>query len=76
VRRYDSGGEPLELADVAAVVAQVLGTAVERAPVTQADDNIYAGGSAAYAALLTEAGIDAVPLPQQVLETAVTLTPP
>jgi nucleoside-diphosphate-sugar epimerase len=76
VRRYDSGGEPHELGEVAGVVASLFGTAVERAAITRTDDNLYAGASAPYAALLAEAGIVPVALPQQVLDTAVTLATP
>lgn len=76
VRRYDSGGEALELGEVAGVVARLFGTAVERAAITRADENLYVGADRYYAALLDEAGIDPVPLPQQVLDTAVTLAMP
>lgn len=73
VRRYDSGGEALELGEVAGVVAGLFGTAVERAAITRADENRYVGADRDYAAMLDEASIDPVPLSQQVLDTAVTL---
>lgn len=73
VRRYDSGGEALELGDVAGVVAGLFSTAIERAAITRTEENCYVGEVEEYAALLNEAGIDPVSLPQQVLDTAVTL---
>ena len=70
VRRYDSGGEAFELGEVAGVVASLFGTLVERVAITRADEDRYVGANRDYAALLVEAGIDSVTLPQQVLETA------
>ncbi len=71
VIRFDSGGEALELGDVARIVAQALGGgAVERAAVTEPVADHYVGNSEAYAALLARHGIAAVPLDAQVRETA------
>lgn len=76
VLRYDSGGDPHELGEVAGVIARLFGTEVDRAAITGTDDNIYAGASAPYAALLAERGITPIALPQQILDTAVTLATP
>jgi len=73
VFRYDSGGLPFELAEVAAEVAIQLGGSVERALVSVTNDNVYTGSSEPYASMLKAAGIPAMPLAQQIRETAVTL---
>ncbi|WP_395616195.1 NAD-dependent epimerase/dehydratase family protein [Sphingorhabdus sp.] len=75
VYRYDSGGEVLELREVAAEVARVLGGTVVRAPITESVDNNYTGDAETYASLLEAAGIAAVPLGQQILNTAITIAP-
>lgn len=68
--RFDSGGEPLELAEVAAAVARAFpGATVERAAITASDTDRYHGDAETYAALLAERGITPVPLAQQVEET-------
>ncbi len=73
-QRFDSGGVPMELGDVAAAVAARLGGTVARAAIDPARTaNLYAGDAAAYAALLRRHGIAAVALADQVAETAVTL---
>ena len=70
VTGFDSGGEPMELADLArAVAALVPGASVVRAPVTLHDADIYHGDSAAYAALLARHGIAPVPLADALRET-------
>lgn len=69
--RFDSGGEPLELGEVARIVAEALGGGtVERAPVTDPVPDRYVGDGAAYAALLERRGIRSVPLDRQVREIA------
>jgi UDP-glucuronate decarboxylase len=73
VHRFDSGGQPLELGEVAAEVARVLGGSVERAPITVPRDNVYAGSAETYAALLGVAGIAQLSLERQIAETATTL---
>jgi UDP-glucuronate decarboxylase len=71
VVRFDSGGAPLELGEVARVVAQTLGGGtVERVALTEPAPDRYAGDNAAYAALLAHHGITPVPLEEQVRETA------
>lgn len=73
VARYDSGGEPLELGNVAETVARRLGGRVKRAAITEVRTNAYFGDSAGYERRLAVHGIDRVPLSQQVADTAVTL---
>lgn len=69
--RFDSGGEPLELGDVAQVVAKALGGgAVDRAVVSDPVPDRYVGDGTAYAALLARHGIRPVALACQVRETA------
>lgn len=75
VYRYDSGGQVLELHEVAAEVARVLGGTVVRAPITESVDNNYIGDAETYASLLKAAGIAPVPLGQQILNTAITIAP-
>lgn len=73
VRRYDSGGDALELAEVAALVARVLGGEVKRAEITCDQPNRYVGAPEPYAHMLDEAGITPVVLEQQIAETATTI---
>jgi len=75
VYRYDSGGEVLELREVAAEVARVLGGTVVRAPITESVHNDYIGDAETYASLLEAAGIASAPLGQQILDTATTIAP-
>ncbi len=67
---FDTGGDPLELADVAGAVAAVLGGGVERAPVTSDRIDHYVGDRSVYDALLAHYGIVAVPLAEQIADTA------
>lgn len=67
---FDTGGEPLELADIAAAVAGVLGGTVERAAITAGRVDLYAGDSEPYDALLTRHGIAPVSLAEQIADTA------
>lgn len=73
VYRYDSGGEVLELSEVAAEVARMLGGIVVRAPIAESADNNYTGDVKTYASLLEAAGIKPVPLGQQILDTTITI---
>ncbi|KQS03401.1 hypothetical protein ASG11_03275 [Sphingomonas sp. Leaf357] len=69
--RFDSGGQPLELYDVACIVADSLGGGpVKRAALTDPVPDRYVGDGAAYDRLLGDHGIQSVPLDRQVLETA------
>lgn len=70
VLRFDTGGEPLELGDVAAQVAKVLGGSVDRVAITDAAGNQYVGDHAGYGRLLARFQIDHVPLDHQINETA------
>lgn len=70
VLRFDSGGDPLELGELASEVAARLGGRVARASIERDDDNIYAGKRSDYDALLTKHGIVPVSLPHQIAETA------
>jgi len=70
VTSFDSGGEPLELAQVAREIAdQVPGATVQRAPITDLVADIYHGDGTAYAALLAANGIARVPLRAALAET-------
>jgi len=66
VIRFDSGGAPMELAQVAALIE---GASVNRAPITQTPPDIYHGDGPAYTALLREHGIAPVALAQALRET-------
>ncbi|WP_206237840.1 NAD-dependent epimerase/dehydratase family protein [Novosphingobium terrae] len=69
VERFDSGGDPLELADVAQAVADAVpGTQVTRAAITSDRPDRYHGDGAHYAALLAQHGIAPVALATQVHE--------
>jgi len=70
VTRFDSGGAPLELAQVAAKVAALVpGASVTRAALTDPVGDIYHGDGAAYAALLAAHAIAPVPLRTALAET-------
>lgn len=70
VTRFDSGGEPLELEQVAREVAALVeGASVERAAITDPASDIYHGDGAAYDALLRASGISPVPLRDALAET-------
>lgn len=71
VIRFDTAGEPLELEQIAQMVVDTLGGGpVERAAVTSAKSDVYAGEPGKYAKLLTENGVEALPLDVQIRETA------
>ena len=71
VVRFESGGEAMELGDVAQVVAVALGGGtVDRAAVTDPRPDRYVGDATGYATLLNRHGIQPVPLDRQVRETA------
>ena len=76
ITRFDSGGEPVELGVLGEVVAaQFGGCAVER-PERIIGEDRYLGNDVGYRALLLTEGIEAVPLAQQIAETAVFLSQP
>lgn len=66
----DSGGTPMELGDVATIVADVFGTEVVRAAITEPDSNIYVGNDVAWQKLLHRHALESMTLRQQILETA------
>jgi nucleoside-diphosphate-sugar epimerase len=71
VVRFDTGGEGLELADVAAAVDAALGgRGVTRAAIVETAEDRYVGDAASWRHLLDEHGIVAVPLHRQIVETA------
>lgn len=71
VYRFDTGGEAMELAEVAAIVARTLGSpGIERAPVTGARIDHYVGDGAEYDRLRARFAIGAVSFAEQVRETA------
>jgi hypothetical protein len=68
---FDTGGEPMEMGEIADAVASTLGgCAVERAALGEGRADIYVGDDGAYRALLEQYGIESVPFTQQVTETA------
>ena len=73
VESFATGGDTLELGDVAAVVAQVCGGEVLRRPISETADNRYVGDAAAWAVLLERHGMTHVPIAGQIAETAVWL---
>lgn len=70
VQRFDTGGEPLELADVARTVADLFGVGVERKPISDARENRYVGDDRRWRALLAENGMAPLGLRAQIAETA------
>ena len=70
VARFDSGGAPMELEEVATAVAEVFGgIAVYRAPIASDQANVYVGDDRAYAGLLGQESISEASFRQQVIET-------
>ncbi|MBA15604.1 MAG: hypothetical protein CMN73_04530 [Sphingomonas sp.] len=70
VTRFDSGGDPVELGEIAVEVASRFGTRVARHPMLDGKANIYAGDGDGYARLLERHGIAPVPFSDQIAETA------
>lgn len=70
VVRFDTGGEPCELAQVADTVSRIVGGRVERASISISAQNRYVGDPLNWATLTCRQGVEAVPLDQQVAETA------
>lgn len=71
VVRFDSGGEPVELGELAETVRRAIGGGpVERPAMSAAPADRYAGDEPAYRALLQSHGLAPVPLAQQIAETA------
>lgn len=70
VVHFETGGEALELADVAETVGQVCGARVERRPISDPSPNRYCGDDAAWRKLLDAHGLTHLSLEAQVAETA------
>ena len=69
--RFDTGGDPLEMQDIAQSIADLLGpVAIVRPPQNAAISDVYVGDPAFYRALLADHAIAPVAFAQQVLETA------
>lgn len=68
---FDTGGDPLEMQDIAACIADLLGPVLINRPLLDpAVTDCYAGDPAPYRALLAEHTIEPVPFARQVIETA------
>lgn len=70
LRQLDSGGEALELGELAGRIAIELGGRATRPPVTCDTANTYICNPREYNDLLTHLGIEPVPLAMQIRETA------
>lgn len=68
--RFDSGGEPIELGDLAATIANRFGVPVERSTPRESRADVYLGDDAGWQALLAREGIASTPLPDQIAQTA------
>ncbi|MDE1914934.1 MAG: NAD(P)-dependent oxidoreductase [Sphingomonadales bacterium] len=69
VRQLDTGGEPMELAEVAQAIANALpGAQVQRAAITQPQADIYHGNARPYAAALAAYDIAGVDMDGQLSE--------
>ncbi len=68
--RFDTGGEALELGDVAHRVAGMFDVEILRRPITEARDNRYVGNEQAWKKLLADVGMTPEPLSEQIAETA------
>lgn len=69
VLRFDTGGEALELAEVAAGVGALTGARVTRRPVTISADNRYVGDEKRWQQLLARFDIEPLALTDQLAET-------
>jgi nucleoside-diphosphate-sugar epimerase len=72
---FSTGGDMLELGEVAGAVARLLGGTVRRNAISaEQEEDRYAGDDAAWTALLTRHRIGHLPLDDQIAETAAWLT--
>ena len=70
VIRFDSGGEPMEMQDIAAAVAERFGrVSIKRPPLDRTIIDHYAGDGRTYHSLLADHHIESVPFARQVIET-------
>lgn len=67
---FDTGGDALELGELAAAVVRMLGGEVLRRPISEALENRYVGDTAAWLALLARFGLTHLPIDRQIAETA------
>ncbi len=70
VTRFDTGGEALELGELASKVAQVVGGRADRAEIVRLEANRYVGAHDRWVALLAEHGLCHAPVEEQIAETA------
>jgi len=70
VQRFSTGGEVLELGDLARRVSTLLPCSVIRRPITGEGENRYIGDDAAWTALMAAQGIEGLALDDQIRETA------
>lgn len=70
ITRFDSGGETIELGELARIIASSMDCSVERPTLRTGAADIYLGGDQSYRHLLTRHGIASVPLAEQIAETA------
>lgn len=70
VLSFSTGGEPLELGDVATQVAKQYDRRVLRCPVTSPEDNLYVGDCEAWLSLLARYELTHLALEGQIAETA------
>jgi nucleoside-diphosphate-sugar epimerase len=70
VTYFDTGGEPMELGEVAQAVAAELGGEAVRAPPDHGPEDIYVGDGSTYERLLADYEVETVPFRQQIRETS------
>lgn len=70
VLRFDSGGLPVELGQLAAIIADRLGGSPVQRPITAEPANRYCGDHAAWLELLRGFGLHHMDIEQQIAETA------
>ena len=70
VTRFDTGGDDIELGELAAMIASRMGCSVERPSHRNGHADVYLGDDKFYQHLLDRHAIDRVPLAQQISETA------
>ncbi len=67
---FSTGGEALELGEVAAAAARMFGFEAVRRPTGDGPDNVYVGDNTAWSRLLVRYGLAHLPLEAQIAETA------
>lgn len=69
VTRFDTGGEDIELGELAAMIASRMNCSIERSISRRGHSDIYLGDDQSYQLLLDHHTIDRVPLADQISET-------